>query len=564
MKRILFVGALLAIVLSLAACAAPTQPPATTAPTAAQPAAPQPTTVPATAVAPTAPPAQPTATQAPKTLIVARNMDTKTLDPERQYEIAPPMIIHAAYETLVTFGGGGQDITKIEPLLAEKYDISGDGLTYKFTLRKGVKFHSGNEMKAADVVFSFQRLGNLKDNPAWLFSDHVKDIKATGDYEVTVTLKEPNAAFLSILVSPNLVVIDSQTVKSKGGTDAPDADKTDKATDWLDQNSAGTGPYILKGWTRDVDITLVKNPNYWRAPAKLDRIVVRQVPDATTQFQALSKGDIDVAQNLDVDLSAQLKSSGKGQVVEGASLDIVYLAMTSNKDVSKELADQRVRQAISYAIDYDGIVSKLMKGNAIRLPSVIPVGLLGIDPASAPKTDLDKAKALMKDAGLEKGFSVKMVYGTTTFVGGLTAETVVTKLQADLAKIGVTLQLEPREVAQWRADYRAGKLPIVVADWTPDFPDPHGWAIPFAAKDGSAAKRVYYQNAQAEQLAVDAGHLTDPAKRADLYKQLNATFVSDANFIGLYQPKTLAGVGKDVTGYVFNPVWNVDYYNVGK
>jgi len=120
-------------------------------------------TPPAPAASPTAPPA-PTPTPAPKVLVVARaKMDIRTLDPHRQYEIAPPQIMRAAYETLVTLGDKGADITKIEPLLAESYEVSPDARVYTFRLRKGIKFHTGNEMTAEDVLFSFRRLGNLKD-----------------------------------------------------------------------------------------------------------------------------------------------------------------------------------------------------------------------------------------------------------------------------------------------------------------------------------------------------------------------------------------------------------------
>jgi len=521
-------------------------------------------TPPAPAASPTAPPA-PTPTPAPKVLVVARaKMDIRTLDPHRQYEIAPPQIMRAAYETLVTLGDKGADITKIEPLLAESYEVSPDARVYTFRLRKGIKFHTGNEMTAEDVLFSFRRLGNLKDNPSWLFSDHVESIEAVDPYTVRITLKEPNAAFLAMLVSPNFAVVDSKAVKEKGGTDAPDADKTDRATDWLNQNSAGTGPFILKEWKEKEHVILERNPNYWRDPPAIDRIVIRDIPDPTAQLQALERGEVDIAQSLDVDLIARLRASGKAQIIEGYTLDMIYLAITMNPEISKELADKRVRQAIMYAIDYEGIIKGLMRGGAVHLPTTIPLGLIGTDPNLAPKRDLEKARALMKEAGYEKGFTVKMVFPTATFVGGLPAETLAAKLQADLAQIGITLELEPRETVAWRADYRAGKLAITIADWTPDFLDPHGWAIPFAVKGASAAKRVYYENPKAEELAIRAGQITDLEERARMYLELQRIFLDDATYIGLIQPKVYIAAAPDVQGIVYNPVYFIDYYYVKK
>jgi peptide/nickel transport system substrate-binding protein len=236
--------------------------------------------------------------------------------------------------------------------------------------------------------------------------------------------------------------------------------------------------------------------------------------------------------------------------------------MTTNVAINSTLAERRVRQAIQAAVDYDGIIKGLMRGAAVQIPSIIPVGLLGADPALAPKRDVAGAKKLLADAGYPNGFSVKMMYPTRVLVGGLSAETLVTKLQADLAQIGVALQLEPRETVQWRADYRAGKLAITVADWTPDFADPHGWAIPFAVKGSSAARRVYYDNARAGSLANEAGRLTDAAKRAGMYRELQRVLIGDAAFVGLLQPKVHLAVSPQVGGVVYNPVYFMDYYFV--
>lgn len=493
-------------------------------------------------------------------LVVARDLDVRTLDPQRQYEITPPMIMHATYENLVTFRG--TDYTRVVPFLAEKFEVAKDGLTYTFRLRPNVKFHSGNPLTAEDVRFSFERLRNLKDNPAWLM-DAVKTVEAVDERTVRITLTEPNAAFLSMLVSPNFGVVDSKAVRAKGGTDAADAKTADKATEWLDQNSAGTGPFILKGWTRGVEVVLERNPNYWRKPAALSKVIVKQVADPATQRMMVGRGDIDVAQNLDVDLVESVKQEGKARIVEGNTMDIFYFAMTTSAEVQRELADRKVRQAIAYAIDYEGIIKGLMKGAAVRPPSVVPLGLLGVDQALAIKQDLAKAKALMKEAGMDKGFSVKLVYGTGTWYG-LSRDTLAQKIASDLNAIGVKVELEPREVTAWRSDYRAGKLAMTIADWTPDFLDPHGWAVPFAVKGEAAAKRVHYDNPEAGKQAQDAAKITDAVKRAGLYKQVQKTLIEDAPFVNLIQPKTLIAVQPTVKGYVYNPVWGVDFYLISK
>lgn len=246
-----------------------------------------PTTAPAPGQTP-APAASPTPVTAATggTFVIARLTDTITLDPSRQYELTSPIVMGACYERLVTIQP--PDIRTIHPHLAEKFDITQDVTTYTFTLREGVRFASGNQLTSADVVFSFNRLRELKDNPSWL-ADIIQAMETPDARTVRIRLTEPNAAFLAMLVSPNFSILDSTVVKQQGGTDQPGADKTDKATEWLNQNSAGSGPFVLKGWVKEQEIVMERNPNYWGQPAALERVIIRHIPDPTTQRQLLER-----------------------------------------------------------------------------------------------------------------------------------------------------------------------------------------------------------------------------------------------------------------------------------
>ncbi|MCS7055724.1 MAG: ABC transporter substrate-binding protein [Thermoflexales bacterium] len=539
--------------------AAPAQPTPTEAP--AQPAPTEAPTQPAEPT-PTEAPAQPAQPAAENVLVVGLpKADTRTLDPHRQYEITPPQIMRATYETLVTLPDKGATIDRVEPLLAESYEVSEDALVYTFKLRSDVKFASGNPMTAEDVVFSFKRLGALQDNPSWLFNDHVASIEAPDASTVKITLKEPNAAFLSMLVSPNFAVVDSKVVKEKGGTDADNAKDADKATDWLDGNSAGTGPYVLKEWRRGEQVVIERNPNYWRGSPPFDRIIFREIPDDAARQQALERGDVDIAVGLDVDAVKRLEGNADFQIIVGNTLDMTYLALTTNAELSKGLADKRVRQAIKHAIDYDGIINGLLGGTALHIPTIIPLGLLGTDPALAPKRDVEKAKALLKEAGFESGLEITMVYpGEYKLSNVILADTLAAKLQEDLGEVGIKLNVEPRDPASHRADYRGGKLMATIADWTPDFLDPHGWASAFAVEGAAAAKRVYYANKEAEKLALDAAKTTDPAKRAEMYLKVQELILDDAVFIGLIQPKVQIVASAKLKDIIYNPVYFLDYY----
>ncbi|MBX6342207.1 MAG: ABC transporter substrate-binding protein, partial [Thermomicrobiaceae bacterium] len=450
--------------------------------------------------------------------VIARETDVKHLDPSREYELTAPIVVQACYDTLVTLNP--PDIQTIQPNVASKWTVSTDAKEYTFTLRDDVKFSSGNPLTADDVIFSFNRLKNLKDNPAWLM-DVVAEMSAPDPHTVKITLTDSNAAFLAMLVSPNFSVLDSKVVKEKGGTDQPGADQSDKATDWLDQNSAGSGPFVLTKWTPDTEIVMERNQNYWGPPPALERVIIRHVVDPTTQRQLLEKGDVDVAHNLDSDIIADLEKAGTVQIVRGDTLDTDYFALNTSQDVGKELADKRVRQAILYAIDYDGIINDILKGAAVRPPSVIPVGLLGVKEAEPYmyKRDVEKAKALLKEAGHEGGFTMTLTHDTGNQIGGISSEVLASKIASDLKEVGITVNLEPKEASVRLADYRAGKLQSTISGWTPDFLDPAGWAIPFGVPGEAAAKRVFYNNPQVGDIFKRAGTITDPKQRAQLYAE---------------------------------------------
>src|SRR5262245_33322343 len=210
-----------------------------------------------------------------ETLIIVRDIDDYiTNDPSRTYEYTSQMLDQSAYDTLVTVEA--PDFTKIQPKLASKWEVSKDGTVYTFTLRPGAKFISGNPVTAQDVRFSFRRLKHLKDNPAF-FMDPVKDVEVVNDTTVKVTLDAPDASFLAALAAVPCGIIDSKTVMAQGGTDAEDAKEKDKATDWLNNNSAGSGSYKLVSFKQNEEVVLERNPNYWGAKPYFARIIFKHV-----------------------------------------------------------------------------------------------------------------------------------------------------------------------------------------------------------------------------------------------------------------------------------------------
>ncbi len=563
--------------------AAPTAAGATTAPgaatTAGSPAAALTTSAgsPVAAASPAGSPAASGTTAAAKTggqLVIGRNTDDLiTLDPGHFYEVSAEQIMAGAYDPLVA--QDPQDLSKFSPMLATEVPtvqnggISADGKTYTFKLRDGVKFHTGGTLTADDVVFSMRRLHFLQDNPAFLADPFsTKDavnVTAVDKLTVKFTLSQPNVAFLTYVATPNLSPVDSKFVQSKGGTDQPNAKDVDKAKDYLDQNSAGTGPYIIKKFTQKEEVDLDRNPNYWRAPAKLDRIIVKYIQKSGPERQQLEAGTIDVAQLLDSDAVGELQKSGKYTVVSGNTLNLAYLALHNSPDVGGPLANKMVRQAISYAIDYNGILQGLKKNAAVRPATIVPLGLLGGKEAQqyTINTDVNKAKDLMKQAGAV-GQSIKLFYGAGTTVEGVDAETLATKLKADIEQTGLKVDLAPTDFTQFLTDYRASKLQSVLITWSPDYADTNDYAGTFGHTGQAPAKRVAYSDPAVDALVDQAAKETDIAKRTDLYVQAQKMIIDDTPFVVLYQPVDQTVMSKNVTGYVYHPVYLVDFYNLAK
>jgi peptide/nickel transport system substrate-binding protein len=486
-------------------------------------------------------------------LIIARNIDDYvTNDVHRTYEYVSQIIDHAAYDTLVTVES--PDFTRIQPKLAERWEVSKDGITHTFHLRKGVRFASGNPLTAHDVRFSLRRLKHLKDNPSF-FMDPVKDVQVVDDHTVKIVLNAPDASFLAALAAVPCGIADSKTVMAKGGTDAEDAKEKDKATEWLNNQSEGSGPYRMVSFTKNVEAVLERNPNHWGPKPHFAKVIIKHVPNGTTQREMVERGDADVAHDFDPDIVAKIQQGPRIRIVEGLSMNQVYIALNTSAEVSKELSDKRVRQAISYAIDYDGILKGLVRGAGERPPAMIPLGVLGVDRAMARQRDVAKAKQLLAEAGYPSGFSVKMTYWTSPLLG-VPTEPLAAKLQADLAEVGIKVTLDPKERSVAISEYRAGKPQLMLASWTPDFLDPDPWADAFYA-GGPASKRVKYANARVSDLAATAKKEQDAAKRDGLYKEITKTALDDVPFIMLVQPKSYVGLNPAVKGYGIHPIWFV-------
>jgi peptide/nickel transport system substrate-binding protein len=501
-----------------------------------------------------APPAEAGQAAAGKTLIIALDQsDVKTLDPGREFEFAAAFVVLNSYDTLVGHKSP-TELTTFVPVLAEKWSISKDGKEYTFNLRRNIKFASGNPFTAEDVKFTLTRLKNIKGNPGWTM-DPLKEVQVLDPYTVKTILNEPFGDWFAVLAGPNSGIMDSKLAKEHGASDSPTADKDDKAEEWLNQNSAGSGPFKLTGWLRSTAVTLERNPNYWGGAAKVAKVEIRDIPSPATQKLQVENGDVDIALSITPDLVATMRNNKDVKILAGQSLDNMYLGMTCDPAIHPELAKKEVRQAIRYAIDYDGIIA-LTNKQAVRGPAVYSIGVLGLTQADAdrlnPKLDLKKAKELLAKAGVPNGFKFKLRYGTGPSPVGITYDSIAQKVQADLKKVGIEVELVPEEFGVMMTKYRAKQEVAVISYNTPDYIGPSDWAGQMILH--TWAPRLHYDSAKAQELAKKAGSESDPKKRIATYQDLLKLLVEEGPYVMLVQGKIQVVTRPNIQGYQYFPI----------
>ena len=402
------------------------------------------------------------------TLVVnsAYAFTSKDADPARGgVDFTAVPIFHAMYDTLVTFAG--DDYTKPVPSLATSYTATAGDTTFTFTLRKGVKFSNGDPLTSADVVFSFLRLQNLQDTPSYLMAG-VTSVTAPNASTVVIKTASSDPALPYVLTNPAMGITDAKALKAHGGTDAKDAAKTDTATSWLDSNSAGTGPYVLKTFSAAAQVVLTANPTYWGTDKPHFKTVVYAGVDPSTQALDIQRGSSEVALDIPTTQASGMKSQ-QSLSVQLFSSPISYFLFVSDKAaISKVTANPDIQNAIRYGLDYDGIVSLAGPGS-VRAAGIVPPGFLGALPASdAIQTDLAKARQYVKASGASDP-KIQLAYTTGTTA---TAQTLASRIQSSLARVGITVTLDPQSSIVGVQNYRDGSDQMGLFNWAPDYPDP--------------------------------------------------------------------------------------------
>lgn len=486
--------------------------------------------------------------------------DIITLDPAEIFEFSGAEYAANTYDRLINYDV--DNVSNIYGGVAESWVIAEDGITYTFNIRKNITFPTGNKLTADDVVFSLRRVVKLNKSPAFIltqfgFTPENMDqtIMKLDEYTVKLTIDKPYAPtfFLYCLTSTPGSIVDMKEVMAH-------EDGGDLGHNWLKTAYAGSGPYTLKSWKPSQSLILDRNDSYWNGPAKLKRVVLRHIAESTTQRLLLEKGDIDIARNLQSDDIKGLADNKDVKIRRKAKGAVYYLGLNQK---NKYLKIPQVQQAFKYLIDYKGMEQTILSGKATVHQAFLPKGFLGALEETPFYLDVEKAKALLKEVGLENGFSVTMDTRNNE-----PTTSMALAIQATLAQANIKLEIIPGEGKQTLTKYRARNHDIYIGRWGPDYMDPHTNAETFGKNpdnsDEGTNKTLAWRNAwdipELSKKTEAAVLEKDTKKRADMYIELQKEIQENSPFVIMFQDIEILGKRANVNGFVLGPSFDSNFF----
>ncbi len=461
------------------------------------------------------------------TVKVAYDADPVSLDPHEQLSGGTLQLSHMVFDPLVRWT---QDL-QFEARLATSWEQL-DDTTTRFHLREGVKFHSGNDFTAADVVWTFNR---LKASPDFkgifnLFTE----MKAVDDYTVDLVASEPYP-----LVLHTVTYIFPMDSKFYTGTTDDGKDKAElvkHGDSFASRNVSGTGPFVVSDREQGVRVVFDRFADYWdtASPGNVDQVILTPIKEDPTRVAALLSGDVDfIAPVPPTDLQRVDANAGTNLVTMPGTRIITF---QMNQDRNPAFKDARVRKAIDYAVNNAGIVDRIMRGFGTVAAQASPAGYLGYNEALKPRFDLDMAKSLMADAGYADGFSMTMMAPNNRYVND---DKIAQAVASMLSQINIKVDLQTMPKAQYWPKFDERAADMMMIGWHSDTEDSANFhqflSHCFDADTGNGQYNSgAYCNPEADALMAASNTETDPAKRAALLQKLEAILYEDAAFIPLH------------------------------
>jgi len=482
------------------------------------------------------------------TLIFARAGDSVGLDPGHETDGESFKVADNLYEGLVAFEFGS---TVVTPALAKSWEISKDGKTYTFYLREGVKFHDGTDFNADAVLFSFNRQFDSKHpfhqiGGAWKYwaamgmSDLLQSISKKDDFTVVFKLKRPEAPFIANLAM-NFASIVSPTAASKYKEE-------------LGQHPVGTGPFKFVEWQKNQKIVLERFDNYWGDKAYLDQVIYKAIPDPSVRLLEFSTGTVQMMDYPNPEDISVLEKRDDTKLIKEPGMNVAYLAMNLDK---KPFDNTLVRQAFNYAINRDALIEHVYLGLGVKAKNPIPPIMWSYND-SIPEYEYnpEKAKALLKKAGLANGFKTNLWAIPVSRPYNPNGRKMAEIIQSDLRKVGIEAEIVTFEWGTYLSKSSQGEHDMVLLGWTGDNGDPDNFL--YVLLDKEAAKKPaqnlsFYRSEKLHKILMEAKTTADQSKRDALYKKAQVIIHEDAPWVPIAHGVEVLPVKKNVMGYIMDP-----------
>ena len=476
------------------------------------------------------------------TLTVATAYDAISLDPVANNDSPSSHAMHQMYNTLIVL----DDDSNPQPCLAESWEMP-DDVTYVFKLRKGVKFHNGEEMKAEDVVYSFER---ARTAPAvmHIFGDIKEGSFETPDeYTVKFQLNKPNTAFLKCMTHASGFIVSKKAVEEMG------AEK-------FAQNPVGTGPFKFVSWKKNDSMEMEVFEDFWDKEnmPSIKKIILRVIPEATNRTIELEAGNVDIAYEITPQDIKRIEENEKLQIHRKPEFSTQYLGMNMKK---APLDDVRVRQAIELALDMEAIDKAVWRG----------VGKMATGPFAAdmqysiagemkpPARDVEKAKELLAEAGYPDG--IELTLSTNEKTERVDMATII---KTQLAEAGIEIKVDVLEWAGYISLLESGEHDMFQIGWTPDAPDADMalWPCFHSSAAGPGGNYVNMMDDELDKLMEDGRATKDGEERAEIYRKVQERIEELKPWVYEHNGEVVVGAAKYVENLVLSPyawheIWRV-------
>jgi len=496
-------------------------------------------------------------------LVIAQNIDDiVTIDPASAYEFSSGEYVTNTYDQLVQYDA--TDTTKLAPGLALSWDIDAGAKTVTFTLRDGVKFHSGNPLRGEDVVGSWKRVLVLNKAPAFILknlgwtAENIEQMVTADGNTVTVRWAGDFAPsfVLNVLASRPATIVDFETAMANE-TDG------DMGHAWMNRNSAGTGPFKLARYAPGEVMMLQSNPDYWNGAPKIERVLIRHVAEAATQRLLLESGDADMAKNLSPDQVEGLSGNANIKVETYPQTAVHWFSFNQKHE---PLTNPALWKASRYLVDYKGMANSFLKGQMEIHQAFWPEGFPGALTDTPFTYDPEKAKQILRDAGVKLPLTIELdVINAAPFTD------MAASLQQTFAPAGINFEILPGTGAQVITKYRARTHQGMLLYWGPDFMDPHSNAKAFAYNadnsDHSYVSTTTWRNAWMPPAEINKKTQAALAeqnadKRNQMYVELQKSMQEEAPFVIMFQATKQVAMANKVDGFVNGASSDYVYYRL--